>query len=210
MWGTEALLGYREGQSVLVTAKCSHSPRQHLIQSIKHDGWPIIIYLFGDFSMLSHSSRHMQEVRCTQTDRRAEAGCNNKNKKRQCRQIGVKGELERVTKEGEERRGEQTERWMRVHLWCSLGLMCILSHRQTVTHKHTTTKELKHPLRHPPSLYLLSFWWQQHTHSEAVFRACKISCLLHSLSPLSLSPVFLSKPSQINGGGRERGRERKK
>lgn len=44
-----------------VTAQCSHSPRQHHTESIKHDGWPIIIYLFGDFSMLSHSAKHVQE-----------------------------------------------------------------------------------------------------------------------------------------------------
>lgn len=38
----------------------SRSARQHRTESIKHDGWPIIIYLFGDFSMLSHPAKQMR------------------------------------------------------------------------------------------------------------------------------------------------------
>lgn len=38
----------------------SRSARQRRTESIKHDGWPIIIYLFGDFSMLSHPAKQMR------------------------------------------------------------------------------------------------------------------------------------------------------
>lgn len=106
-----------------VTAQCSHSPRQHHTESIKHDGWPIIIYLFGDFSMLSHSAKHVQEEGGggwgaegeAQRDRRAggekkktrDRKSENGNKKKWMGkkwQNDAKGGLERITEEGRERR----------------------------------------------------------------------------------------------------------